>query len=444
VYVKNLSVNNFRCFSKATIDLQFPGRSVDPISEVPNINLILGYNGGGKSSVLRALAISTLAPILNQSGFVPYYLVRRPDAKVASLKISVVLDGQEVRASKSRPRGDVEFIARIRRRSFRGGSDVLSTPLWPMSFRHLYDEFSSAHFIVGYGATRRVESGAFSEGSLRKLRGLRYQRVASLFEDHVSLQPLHTWFLRQRPSRREEVKTLFNKVLPMNIRFTGDYDKVDEQVRFDFNGRKIPFSALSDGYKAFIGWVGDLMGHLCEVTSSRSRLDEVDGIALVDEIDLHLHPEWQRLVVPAVARAFPRLQFVFTSHSPIVAGTLHRENIFVTEEAPDRTAVIRQLNEAVHGRSAEQVLLSPYFGMSTTRAEDFEAAADKLFRRAASGDTSAALNYLEKLTGRTLPDRKVTQPRNAVRRVPPDGTRRRRLRQPKRNSRKVGRSTKKK
>jgi len=111
VYVKNLSVNNFRCFSKATIDLQFPGRSVDPISEVPNINLILGYNGGGKSSVLRALAISTLAPILNQSGFVPYYLVRRPDAKVASLKISVVLDGQEVRASKSRPRGDVEFIA---------------------------------------------------------------------------------------------------------------------------------------------------------------------------------------------------------------------------------------------------------------------------------------------------------------------------------------------
>ena len=63
----------------------------------------------------------------------------------------------------------------------------------------------------------------------------------------------------------------------------------------------------------------------------------------------------------------PKLQFVLTSHSPLVASTVKRENVFVSDTAEDGTATIEQLEEKVYGRSAEQLLLSSYFGLQTTR-----------------------------------------------------------------------------
>jgi hypothetical protein len=81
MYAKSLSMFNFRCFKKAVLHLQYPGRIDEHASELPNENLILGDNGGGKSSVLRSLTIVLLAPVLPESGFVPSRLVRRPGAK---------------------------------------------------------------------------------------------------------------------------------------------------------------------------------------------------------------------------------------------------------------------------------------------------------------------------------------------------------------------------
>jgi AAA15 family ATPase/GTPase len=78
LYAKSIHIYGFKCFGKAELALQYSGRSSGSVSESENINLILGDNGGGKSSVLRALAIAVLAPALLESGFVPYRLVRRP------------------------------------------------------------------------------------------------------------------------------------------------------------------------------------------------------------------------------------------------------------------------------------------------------------------------------------------------------------------------------
>jgi hypothetical protein len=92
VYAKKLSIYDFKCFGKAVIELQYPGRKIKAALESPNVNLIVGDNGGGKSSVLRAIAIAALAPALLESGFVPYRLVRRPDASRALLKLLCALD----------------------------------------------------------------------------------------------------------------------------------------------------------------------------------------------------------------------------------------------------------------------------------------------------------------------------------------------------------------
>lgn len=401
MYIKTLNIYDFRCFEKAVLELQYPGRISEPVSEVPNVNLLLGNNGGGKSSILRALSIAALAPILKDSGFIAYHLVRRPGAGAALLKAKVLLDEREQHTERF-PR-EMELLARIERHS-KGSIDSLITERTPASplLKHLYDDRSPLFFVVGYGATRRVETGDFSEGSARKSRGQRYQRVASLFEDHVTLRPLQAWLPRLLGTPRyAEIVDLLNRALPPEVRFTGGFDPDERQFEFLFNDREMPFAALSDGYRAFIGWLGDLLGNLSDVTPVKARLNSISGLVLVDEIDLHLHPAWQRSVVPAISKAFPKLQFVLTSHSPIVTGTLYRQNVYVTDSDPDLPgiATIKQIRETVHGQSAEQLLLSSYFGMDSTRSEEFQSEAGRLFERAAAGEATAAISYLESLTG---------------------------------------------
>lgn len=400
MYVTALSIQDFKCFGRAKLSLQYPGRRSQGASEIANVNVILGDNGGGKSSVLRALAIAALAPVLLGSGFVPLRLVRRgrdaAPVEESLIKAAAVLQPLDRLGAPDLPRGRMELLAKLES-SGKGSRDRLQSQTDIMIDRVLEDDYSPAFFVVGYGATRRVEISDYSESSARRSRGLRYGRVAGLFEDHVALRPLQTWYAKLSPERAAEVIELLNLSLPLEMRFIGDVDPHDGQYQFEFDGRITPLSALSDGYKAFVGWLGDLLGHLADVAPQRTRLTEVPGLVLVDEIDLHLHPQWQLSVVPTLARVFPKLQFVFSSHSPLVVNTVRRENVFVTGKASDGTATIHQLDEYVHGRNIEQLLLSSYFGLTTTKPESFQAQSEALFRQAASGDSQAALNYLQTL-----------------------------------------------
>ena len=383
---------------------QYPGRRGSDV-ELKNVNLILGDNGGGKSSLLRALAIAALAPALVESGFVPYRLVRRAPREdlvsTAELSTEVVVGLREQQELHLVSR-HLHLNAEIELRE--SNLDKVQSTESPIT--RLLDQEQSEHFfVVGYGATRRIEVGEYSESTHRRARGLRYGRIAGLFEDHVAVRPLQIWANRIRrkdPTAYRDAVNKLNEVLPSNIRFTGEFDEDDGSAMFTFNEQITPLSSLSDGYKAFIGWVGDLIGHLSDVAESANRsLVMIPGIVLVDEIDLHLHPEWQRKVLPTLAGAFPRLQFVFTSHSPLVASTVQRENVFVSDIDEQGVAIVKQLDEKLFGRGVEELLLSSYFGLRTTRPAAFEAAAQLLFDRAAHGDTDAALEYLDKLTSNT-------------------------------------------
>jgi hypothetical protein len=403
VYAKSLHIYDFKCFGKAELKFQYPGRKGKGASPLKNVNLVLGDNGGGKSSVLRALAIAVLAPALLESGFVPQRLVRRAASgqqpRSALLKVLALPDPVEADPVFLR-RGTLELLARIDRRE-RGSLDKLhleSTPMTPVTAA-LHDDYSPAFFVVGYGATRRVETGDFSESSARRSRGLRYLRVAGLFEDHVPLRPIGALVnrLSRDATRMTEARELIDRVLPVSLRFKGVLDRDDGQVLFSFNDVDVPFSSLSDGYKAFVGMAGDIVANLVEVVPEGRRLDDQPGVVLIDEIDLHLHPSWQREVVPTLAAAFPKLQFILTSHSPLIAGTVHRQNIFVTDQDEKGLATIKQIDEKSFGRSVEQILLSSYFGLETTRPESFTEGSEALFSKAAAGDRSAALDYLRLL-----------------------------------------------
>ena len=263
----------------------------------------------------------------------------------------------------------------------------------------MYDDKSPAFLLIGYGANRRVESSQTFDSSIRtKNRLLRYQRVASLFEEQMTLVPLSSWLPKYKdknPGRHKQVINLINRLLPEGTRVQDVND--ENEYLFTHKRVTVPFSALSDGYRAYIGWIADLLYHICMGCPTGRKLIDNHGVVLVDEIDLHIHPEWQRTMVSRVAKTLPKLQFVFTTHSPIIAGTLEAENLFVTESSSGGIARVSKLEEDIHGLNADQILLSSYFSLRTTRAPGVAKKLNDLAKKAQEGDQDASVEFLKQL-----------------------------------------------
>lgn len=90
---------------------------------------------------------------------------------------------------------------------------------------------------------------------------------------------------------------------------------------------RVPATWLSQGYQSVIAWVADLVGQVFLEAGQSVDPAEMEGLVLVDEIDLHLHPRWQVSLIPALRSVFPRLQFVATTHSPMILPHLRAEEV---------------------------------------------------------------------------------------------------------------------
>jgi predicted ATP-binding protein involved in virulence len=159
----------------------------------------------------------------------------------------------------------------------------------------------------------------------------------------------------------------------------------------------MPFPALSDGYRAYLGWVSDLLYHVVTTCPPGLKLVENRGIVMVDEIDLHLHPKWQMTVLPILAKGLPKLQFLITSHSPLLVGSLEWMNIIVMEPGKRESSVPRRVETAVHGLDADQVLLTDLFGMESTRAKGKQTQLKDLSLKARAGDMDAAKEFMKQM-----------------------------------------------
>jgi predicted ATP-binding protein involved in virulence len=420
MYVEKLTMKDFRCFEQAEVTFVYPGKAGLPAEALKNVTLLIGINGTGKTSVLKGVALAQLSPIVGSSGLFPRHFVRidQKSRTIRECELTTTFPVTERWRAKTpfdvnqdlnpgskltiRRIGDTElyrgyeWYSRTQAASGFGSQKYSPTELTlsesdPGPF---YQDSSDEFFLLGYGAYRRTGSLEHAEGQRSRLGHLRHQRVAGIFDDAVTLYPLSAWSPRpETEPRRNEIRELLNDLLPEGTSFTGEFKDAD--AIFKHNGVKLPFGALSDGFRSYIGLVADMLYHLNYVCPKKSKLTDLSGVVMIDDIDVHLHPKWQREVVPKLAGTFPKLQFIITSHSPLVAGTLHAANIRVVEDNR-----IHEYTERIHGLTADQILTSSYFMLDTSRSP---AAVDKLSkiekRIADTLDPAAAIEYIRELTG---------------------------------------------
>ena len=409
MYIHKLEAKQFRCFENLSLDFQYPGRKrgSHPTPKLPNVNLLLGENGAGKSSVLMAIALGVLTEIIGSSGYRPYYLVRRTDnsdvleSTIAEIEVTLHNTPEEQGNALYPQINSVRSSAKIeRKQSLENIQPLGMFPPGPY-IHELYSDISSSFFLLGYGASRRTENTENFDSSVRNRNyAKRFQRVASIFHDYMGLTPIDVWYreLIFRGNRLGQGVELMNRLLPADVQLLLP-KRASDEPRVSVRGTPLPFGALSDGFRGFIGWAGDMLYHLCQLTPEGSKMTDMRGVVMVDEVDLLLHPEWQRTVINSLATTFPNLQFFFTSHSPLLAGALQADNLFITEFDSETNSIkVVQGEQNVYGLSADQILTSSYFGLSTPRAPGAVEDMKELARKAGSDNGASALELMRRLT----------------------------------------------
>jgi predicted ATP-binding protein involved in virulence len=194
-------------------------------------------------------------------------------------------------------------------------------------------------------------------------------------------------------------------------------------LRFDFttheivatrrrNGARdeLPYRMLSDGQRTTLAMVADLAYRAAVLNPhfGRQATEETEGLVLIDELDLHLHPKWQRTIVNALKRGFPRFQFVATSHSPFIVQALEAQELIQLDRpdvqipgGPDNRPEAGEPSILSIEDIAEQVLKVPNPQWSERRKEMWNAAQEyyKLVRAdAPDPQKSEALRRLQELS----------------------------------------------
>ncbi len=386
MYVKSVEFQNLRCFKEGTLKFRFPDDEIVVQEGVPNfdnVNVILGVNGAGKTTILRAIAMTFLAQFPNS--FNPENMVRKQDlTKNSSAKLFL-----DVLPTEKPERNFNQFEATISR--FSNGEELLSKTVLFIDLQLLYP-ILEAHekngfFIVAYGANRRLELGDFSLSDRQEKH--RYFQIITLFSDEVILVPPQTLF--KEAKNKEAVFDLLEQLLPNGIAFNR------EKLAFGHQNTEIGAFELADGYKSYLAWICDLLYYMDMVCPLNTKLQDLTGVVLVDEIDLHIHPSWQRNIISHIAITLPNLQFIFTTHSPIIAGSVSRENLWVTRILEDGNSSIERPETEIYGLNSDQILTSDIFGLESTRAEGFLDELEILEKKAAQGDNQAALDLMRGL-----------------------------------------------
>jgi hypothetical protein len=394
VYLQEFTIQGIKCFDR--VELKFPHVREDYSGWI----VLLGGNGMGKSTLLQAMAITLVGPLAGQR------LLLSPDGWVRGGQAHGEFSARIVKGmmdlAGGRPRGKVykpRFAVTGRREVVLDSTTYDQPQLVPLFddekvlMKGPYAARNLGWFSCGYGPFRRLLGGTSEESKLMFAQG-REARFVTLFREDAALTKCTEWLTtlysrsidKQHPDQSTAVKALgvvrkvIDLLLPGEVRIT----RVDsEHVYFQsVGGAEVAILDLSDGYRSFLALAIDILRHFVGSDPNFTELIEdeggeprvtAEGVILIDEVDAHLHPFWQREIGFRLRRTFPQMQFIVTSHSPFVAQAASDGGLIVlrAESAAGAVAAHRPI-DSVKGWRADQILTSPLFGLTGTRDEETE------------------------------------------------------------------------
>lgn len=329
----------------------------------PRWTLLLGDNGVGKSTVLEAIATAICGKDAEP------YAGRLIHTSSRVARIVLTFGGI----------GGNEYMASLISRE-NGQAEIEVTPSRPLE--------TEGWLAIGFPPLRVVSwsrsKGPGPEGKRRPttedllplLKGTADPRLDELKQWLVNLD---YWSKSEPPGdgnrysrlRDEFFRLAYDLTEGVKLRFKR-VDEFTHQVTVETEDGEVPIEAVSQGTASVISWTGYLLQRLHEVYGQqdgdpRKRY----ALVLLDEIDAHMHPSWQQSMVERLSEAFPGVQFVASSHSPLIAGSLPASSIIRFRREYGKV-VAHQPESSFKGWRVDQILTSPLFGLQTGRESETE------------------------------------------------------------------------
>ena len=377
--IDRVEIANFKKFSDYTLDLH------------PQFTLLVGDNGTGKTTILDALAIAA-----------GIWLVNSPDTTLNNSRRNILPSEIRLEAIESdtitqfierKPvqikaigtinSQPVQWLRQIKTNGSRTSNTEAKDALEIIStlFRQVEEgEKIWLPIIAYYGAGRAwlPSNQRDPKATTHTSPARRWDAFYDCFEERIRIADLHTWFQKEAiasVNRQGQMRPGYKVVKLAILRCIPNaddlwFDPERSEIVVSIQGNPQPFSNLSAGQKMMVGLIADIaikivtqnasfLTEKSEYISSQKLpliLQKTPGLVLIDEIDVHLHPKWQRQVVNDLTKTFPSIQFVCTSHSPIVIGEVEAKRIRVLEHDEETSSIIATIPSESYGLDANRVL----------------------------------------------------------------------------------------
>ena len=350
-YFHSLELEGIGCFKeKQFLDLS------DGNGSYSNWTLILGDNGTGKTTLLRVL--DRMQPVeFSFNGIdIFYFPIYFKSSQLFYFNIEYsklqVVNNSEIDSIIIENHGWGEF---------------------KIEFKNV--------FLLSYGASRRMSKDVNLSSLISE------QFYTSLFDDSIELINAEEWYLQKclklNSSEGElnaKIKSQLTIIENILINFLPDVKKINlKQIKSlnesssievqTENGEWIPLRDLSYGYQTMTALLVDIGSRMMDKYPESDNPLAEPVIILIDEIDLHLHPKWQRQIMEQFSKYFPQAQFIVTSHSPLIVQAAEAVNANIVVCRKDGDNVIIDNNpEEVKGWRIDQILISDLFDLPTVRS----------------------------------------------------------------------------